>query len=212
MKLSVINTKAESQQRKLRVCAYVRVFSDKDAQMESLENQEAYFKRKYAEDDTCDFVGVFSDAGEIDLIHTKSISRFARNTVTVLEVSRELKLLGVGIYFEEQNINTLSAEGELMLTVLASFAQAEAFDMSENQKWAVRKKFARGEVMVNTNRFMGYDKDAEGNLIINEDEAKVVRMIFRLYLDGNGAHRIAKILNTSGITTVTGGHWYESTI
>ena len=86
--------------------------------------------------------------------------------------------IGVGIYFEEQNINTLSAEGELMLTVLASFAQVEAFDMSENQKWAVRKKFARGEVMVNTNRFMGYDKDAEGNLIINEDEAKVVRMIF----------------------------------
>lgn len=233
MKLSVINTKAESQQRKLRVCAYVRVSSDKDAQMESLENQEAYFKRKYAEDETCDFVGVFSDAGisgtsdnrpafqkmleccrngEIDLIHTKSISRFARNTVTVLEVSRELKLLGVGIYFEEQNINTLSAEGELMLTVLASFAQAEVFDMSENQKWAVRKKFARGEVMVNTNRFMGYDKDTEGNLIINETEAEVVRMIFRLYLDGNGTHRIAKILNASGITTVTGGRWYESTI
>ena len=204
MKLSVINTKAESQQRELRVCAYVRVSSDKDAQMESLENQETYFKRKYAEDETCDFVGVFSDAGisgtsdnrpafqkmleccrngEIDLIHTKSISRFARNTVTVLEVSRELKLLGIGIYFEEQNINTLSADGELMLTVLASFAQAEAFDMSENQKWAVRKKFARGEVMVNTNRFMGYDKDAEENLIINEDEAKVVRMIFQLYLD-----------------------------
>nr|WP_302955763.1 recombinase family protein [[Clostridium] scindens] len=106
MKLSVINTKVELQQRKLRVCAYVRVSSDKDAQMESLENQEAYFKRKYAQDDTCDFLGVFSDAGisgtsdnrpafqkmleccrngEIDLIHTKSISRFARKRLRYLK-------------------------------------------------------------------------------------------------------------------------------
>lgn len=218
---------------KKRVCAYVRVSSEKDAQMESFENQQSYFKRKYEDDDSCEFVGIFSDSGisgtsenrpafqqmltmcrkrEIDLIHTKSISRFARNTLTVLSVSRELKGYGIGIYFEEQNINTLSSEGELMLTVLASFAEAEAFDMSENQKWAVRKKFESGEVMINTKRFMGYDKDSDGNLIINREEAAIVRMIFERYLAGLGFYRIARELNEKRIPTITGGVWHESTV
>ena len=147
-----------------------------------------------------------------DSIHTKSISRFARNTVTVLEVSRQLKSLGIGIYFEEQDINTMSAEGELMLTVLASFAQEESYNISENQKWAIQKKFARGDVMINTNRFLGYDKDKDGNLIINEKEAEIVRMIFRMYLGGDGTFRIAKKLNELGIPTVTGKQWHETTI
>ena len=201
--------------------------------MDSLENQEAYFIRKYAQETGCEFVGIYSDVGisgtsekrpafqemlnacmcgEIDLIHTKSISRFARNTVTVLEVSRQLKSLGIGIYFEEQDINTMSAEGELMLTVLASFAQEESYNISENQKWAIQKKFARGDVMINTNRFLGYDKDKDGNLIINEKEAEIVRMIFRMYLGGDGTFRIAKKLNELGIPTVTGKQWHETTI
>ena len=218
---------------KKRVCAYVRVSSEKDAQMESLDNQQAYFKRKYEKDESCEFVGIFSDsgisgtkekrpefqrmlsmcrAGKIDLIHTKSVSRFARNTVTVLSVSREMKERGIDIYFEEQNINTLSSEGELLLTLLASFAQAEATDMSENQKWAIQKKFESGEAMINTNRFMGYDKDEEGNLVINEAEAKTVRMIFQRYLDGLGSYRIAKELNRMRIPTITGSTWHESTV
>lgn len=233
MEIRKLTPEGSAQSKKKRVCAYIRVSSDKEAQLDSLENQEAYFIRKYAQETGCEFVGIYSDVGisgtsekrpafqemlnacmcgEIDLIHTKSISRFARNTVTVLEVSRQLKSLGIGIYFEEQDINTMSAEGELMLTVLASFAQEESYNISENQKWAVQKKFARGDVMINTNRFLGYDKDKDGNLIINEKEAEIVRMIFRMYLGGDGTFRIAKKLNELGIPTVTGKQWHETTI
>ena len=233
MEIRKLTPEGSAQSKKKRVCAYIRVSSDKEAQLDSLENQEAYFIRKYAQETGCEFVGIYSDVGisgtsenrpafqemlnacmcgEIDLIHTKSISRFARNTVTVLEVSRQLKSLGIGIYFEEQDINTMSAEGELMLTVLASFAQEESYNISENQKWAIQKKFARGDVMINTNRFLGYDKDKDGNLIINEKEAEIVRMIFRMYLGGDGTFRIAKKLNELGIPTVTGQQWHETTI
>ena len=233
MEIRKLTPEGSAQSKKKRVCAYIRVSSDKEAQLDSLENQEAYFIRKYAQETGCEFVGIYSDVGisgtsekrpafqemlnacmcgEIDLIHTKSISRFARNTVTVLEVSRQLKSLGIGIYFEEQDINTMSAEGELMLTVLASFAKEESYNISENQKWAIQKKFARGDVMINTNRFLGYDKDKDGNLIINEKEAEIVRMIFRMYLGGDGTFRIAKKLNELGIPTVTGKQWHETTI
>lgn len=233
MEIRKLTPEGSAQSKKKRVCAYIRVSSDKEAQLDSLENQEAYFIRKYAQETGCEFVGIYSDVGisgtsenrpafqemlnacmcgEIDLIHTKSISRFARNTVTVLEVFRQLKSLGIGIYFEEQDINTMSAEGELMLTVLASFAQEESYNISENQKWAIQKKFARGDVMINTNRFLGYDKDKDGNLIINEKEAEIVRMIFRMYLGGDGTFRIAKKLNELGIPTVTGKQWHETTI
>lgn len=233
MEIRKLTPEGSAQSKKKRVCAYIRVSSDKEAQLDSLENQEAYFIRKYAQETGCEFVGIYSDVGisgtsekrpafqemlnacmcgEIDLIHTKSISRFARNTVTVLEVSRQLKSLGIGIYFEEQDINTMSAEGELMLTVLASFAQEESYNISENQKWAIQKKFARGDVMINTNRFLGYDKDKDGNLIINEKKAEIVRMIFRMYLGGDGTFRIAKKLNELGIPTVTGKQWHETTI
>lgn len=233
MEIRKLTPEGSAQSKKKRVCAYIRVSSDKEAQLDSLENQEAYFIRKYAQETGCEFVGIYSDVGisgtsenrpafqemlnacmcgEIDLIHTKSISRFARNTVTVLEVSRQLKSLGIGIYFEEQDINTMSAEGELMLTVLASFAQEESYNISENQKWVIQKKFARGDVMINTNRFLGYDKDKDGNLIINEKEAEIVRMIFRMYLGGDGTFRIAKKLNELGIPTVTGKQWHETTI
>mgnify|MGYP000152232986 CR=1 FL=1 len=150
-----------------------------------------------------EFIGVFSDqgisgycenrpqfqrmmekarAGEIDLIITKSVSRFARNTVTVLKFARELKELGVGIFFEEQNINTLSGDGEMMLAVLASFAQEESRSMSENNKWSIRKKFERGEVMITTSHFLGYDKNEYGDLIVNRKEAEIVSLTFDLYL------------------------------
>ncbi|MFD3014250.1 recombinase family protein, partial [Streptococcus agalactiae] len=100
------------------------------------------------------------------------------------EVSRELKAPGVGIYFEEQNINTLSNEGEGMLSVLASLAEEELQSMSDNQRWAFQRKFQRGEMVINTKRFMGYDVDDKGELVINEAEAQIVRRIFQLYLDG----------------------------
>ncbi len=218
---------------KKRVCAYARVSTDHVKQGESLENQIDYYERLIAANPEYEFVGIFADRGisgstenrpefkrmlelaeegAIDLIITKSISRFARNTTVVLQRVRELKEIGVEVRFEKENINTLSGDGELMLTVLSSFAQEESKNISENIKWAIRKKFERGELMINTERFLGYDKDKHGNLIINEEEAEIVRRIFAEYLRGKGAFTIAKDLNASGIPTVTDGIWQESTI
>ena len=232
MNIQVIEPKT-SGKKKMKVGAYCRVSTDHKKQVNSLENQVAYYKRLITSNAEYEFVKVYADqglsgtsenrtefqnmiedakAGKLDLIYTKSISRFARNTLTVLKYARELKECGVGIYFEEQRISTMTGEGELMLTVLASFAQEESRSISENNKWAVQKKFKRGETMINTNRFMGYDKDKDGNLVINAAEAKIVKRIFKLYLEGYGSFRIAKILNSEGVPTVTGAPWYESTI
>ena len=218
---------------KTKVCAYARVSTGSDSQENSLENQITTYESLIKSNPEYEFVGVYADqgitgfsekrpefqrmindakAGRIDMIITKSISRFARNTVTLLRVVRELKDIGVGVLFEENNIYTMSSEGEMMLAVLASFAQEEGRSMSENNKWACRKKFERGELMINTTRFMGYDKDENGNLVINEAEAAIVRRIFDMYLSGIGTHCIAKVLNEEGVTTVTGSSWHASTI
>ena len=223
----------EAKAKKLRVCAYARVSTDSLKQGESFENQMTTYEALIKSNPEYEFAGVYADqglsgtsenrpefqrmladcrAGKIDLIITKSISRFARNTTIVLDYTRELKQLGIGVYFEENNINTLSAEGELMMTVLASFAQEESRSISENNKWSIGKHFERGEGMINTTRFMGYDKDETGDLVINKKEAKIVRRIFEMYLAGEGCHRIAKILNDEGIKTITGSTWHPSTI
>lgn len=190
MKLRKIES-LKPKQKKLRVCAYARVSTDSLKQGESFENQVSTYERVIKSNPEYEFVSVYADqgmtgrsenrpefqrmiadckAGKIDLIITKSISRFARNTTTVLKYTRELKEIGVGVLFEENNINTLSSEGELMMTVLASFAQEESRSISENNKWTLKKKFERGEGMVNTARFMGYDKDETGDLVINKEE------------------------------------------
>ena len=152
--------------KKKRVCAYARVSTDSRKQAEPLENQVSSYERSLKANPEYEFIGVFADQGisgfsrnrpefqrmvqmakdgQIDLIITKSISRFARNTAVLLETVRELRLIGVAVYFEEQNINTLSGDGEVMLTVLASFADEESRNVSENRKWSIRKKFERGE-------------------------------------------------------------------
>ena len=200
MRVKVINKRPASVLQKKRVYAYARVSTD-SRQEDSLENQMETYERLITGNSEYEFIGVFADqgisdycenrpqfqrmmekarAGEIDLIITKSISRFARNTVTVLKFARELKELGVGIFFEEQNINTLSGDGEMMLAVLASFAQEESRSMSENNKWSIRKKFERGEVMITTSHFLGYDKNEYGDLIVNRKEAEIVSLTFDL--------------------------------
>lgn len=218
---------------KKRVCAYARVSTDSRRQEDSLENQMETYERLITGNPEYEFIGVFADqgisgycenrpqfqrmmekarAGEIDLIITKSISRFARNTVTVLKFARELKELGVGIFFEEQNINTLSGDGETILAVLASFAQEESRSMSENNKWSIRKKFERGEVMITTSRFLGYDKNEYGDLIVNRKEAEIVSLTFDLYLMNVGSSRIGELLDYLGVKTVTGTTWESGTI
>ena len=146
----------------------------------------------------------------IDLVLTKSISRFARNTVTLLETVRELKDLGVGVYFEEQNLHSLSGDGELMLTILASYAQEESRSVSENCKWRIRKDFKEGKPSNNI-RIYGYDYRA-GKLAVIPEEAEVVRMIFADYLSGLGKKAIMKKLVRLGIPTKCGGRWVESTV
>ncbi|HEM3512575.1 recombinase family protein [Streptococcus suis] len=231
MTVRKIESKARKTKR-LRVCAYVRVSSMEEEQLASFENQIAYYHNHYKKRSDVDFIGVFMDRGisgkktarpefqrmlelcrqgQIDCIHTKSISRFARNTETILSVSRELKLLGIDIFFEEQNIHTLSSEGEVMLTVLASYAEEELTSHSFNVRWGYQRKFQRGEFHINAKRFLGYDV-VDGQLVINQEEAEIVRGIFEAYVSGKGANRIAKELNANQVPTVTNRQWHESTI
>lgn len=233
MRVKVINKRPVLEIQKKKVCAYARVSSDSRRQEDSLENQMMTYERLITGNPEYEFAGVFADqgisgycenrpqfqkmmekarAGEIDLIITKSISRFARNTVTVLKFARELKELGVGIFFEEQNINTLSGDGEMMLAVLASFAQEESRSMSENNKWSIRKKFEKGEGMINTSRFLGYDKNEYGDLVVNPKEAEIVLLVFDLYLMNVGTSRISDLLNCMGVKTVTGNTWESGTV
>ena len=180
-----------------RTAAYARVSSGKDAMLHSLSSQVSYYNQLIQSNPEWLFCGVYADEaltgtkgnraefqkllnrcrqGEIDLILTKSISRFARNTVTLLETVRELKSLGVDVYFEEQRIHSMSSDGELMLSILASYAQEESYSASENRKWQIRKDFSIGKIGSIT--ILGYRRNAEGVLEIEPNEAERGRMIF----------------------------------
>ena len=141
----------------------------------------------------------------MDLILTKSISRFARNTLLLLETVRELKTLGIAVYFEREKINSLTADGELMLSLLASFAQEECLSARENARWSIKKRFEKGE-MVGMAHLYGYDY-IDGKLVVNDEEAKVVRMIYRDYLSGIQSGEIADKLNDLGIPKKLGSKW-----
>lgn len=141
------------------------------------------------------------EAGKIDKVITKSISRFARNTLDCLKYVRKLKELNIDIFFEKENIHTLEASGELLLTIMASLAQQESQSLSQNVKLGLHFRYQDGKVQVNHNHFLGYTKDADGNLVIEEEEAKVVRRIFREYLEGCSFRDIAEGLERDGIKT-----------
>lgn len=213
-----------------RVAAYARVSSGKDAMLHSLSAQVSYYNNLIQNHPGWVFCGVYADEaltgtkddranfqrliaecrnGNIDMVVTKSISRFSRNTVTLLQTVRELKALGVDVYFEEQNIHSISADGELMLTILASYAQEESLSASENQKWRIKRNFENGipwsAVM------LGY-RLKDGRFKIVPEEAEIVKRIFADYLSGMGINAICKKLNKSGITSPNGGEWHESTL
>ncbi|MDR1260536.1 MAG: recombinase family protein [Oscillospiraceae bacterium] len=212
--------------KRKRVCAYARVSSGNDAMLHSLSAQVSYYSALIQKNPEWAYVGVYADeavtgtkdsraefsrmlgdcrAGHIDMVITKSISRFARNTVTLLKTVRELKALGIGVRFEEQSIDTLTADGELMLTILASYAQEESRSASENCLWRIRERFERGEP-VGLFTMFGY-RYFEGRLVICEEEAKIVRMIFADYLSGMGSKKIADKLRAMNVPTVFGGVW-----
>ena len=233
MKVRIIEPVKPRQEKRKRVCAYARVSSGSEAQGESLENQTTYYQNLIEANPEYEFAGVFADQGitgtkenrpefqkmlelvrkgHIDLILTKSISRFARNTTIVLELVRELKMLGVEVVFEKEQISSLSGDGELMLTVLSSFAQAESKNVSDNLKWRYQRKFQNGELAINAARFLGYDKNKQGELVINPAQAEVVKRIFEAALAGQGSFVIARQLNEEGVATVAGGKWHSSTV
>jgi hypothetical protein len=151
--------------------------------------------------------------GKVDRIIVKSISRFSRNTLDCLKYVRELKELGIGVIFEKENIDSLDAKGEVLLTILSSLAQDESRSISENATWGIRKKFERGEIRVNTTKFVGYDKGENGNLVINEEQAKIVRRIFRDFLQGETPESIARSLKEEGVPGWNGkANWYPTTV
>ena len=210
--------------KRIRTAAYARVSTGKDAMLHSLAAQVSYYSKLIQQNPDWEYCGVYADealtgtkddrknfqrlladckAGKIDLVITKSISRFARNTVTLLETVRELKGLGVDVFFEEQKIHTQSSEGELLLTLLASFAQAESLSASENQKWRIRKGFENGELM-GLRRMFGYHISRSG-ITVNEEQAAIVREIFDRAIRGDSLESIARWLTENNIVGVLGG-------
>ena len=209
-----------------RVAAYARVSSGKDEMLHSLAAQVSYYSECIQRHPGWFYVGVYADEAitgtkdsrpefkrlvddclsrKIDLVLTKSISRFARNTVDLLETVRILKNAGVDVFFEEQNIHTMSGDGELMLTILASYAQEESRSASENCKWRIRKQFENGEL---TNlRFMFGYQIFKGKVEINPDQAAIVRMIFDDYIGGMSGGKIAAKLKKLNVDTVNNGIW-----
>lgn len=213
-----------------RVCAYARVSSGKDEMLHSLSAQVSYYQRFIQSRAAWKFCGVYADEaetgtkdsreqfqemlaecrkGNIDLIITKSITRFARNTVTLLQAVRELRDMGIEIYFEEQNIFTLSTEGEVMLTILASYAQEESRSASENQLWRVKRNFEEGKVW--GMQIYGY-KAVDCQLQVIPEEAAVVKRIFAEFLSGKGRQSILHGLNSDGIKPRRSEKWQRTSI
>ena len=214
-----------------RVAAYARVSLEKDSMLQSLSAQVSYYSELIQKNPGWHYVGVYADealtgtkaerpefqrlledcrSGLIDMVITKSISRFARNTVTLLETVRELKLIGVDVFFEKENIHSMSGDGELMLTILASYAQEESRSVSENCKWRIQKRFKAGIPCCFS--LLGYRQVDGGKLEIIQEEAEIVKRIFYDYLRGMGKNAIMKALIAEGIQTKRNGEWTESTL
>jgi len=218
----------------LRVAAYCRVSSDHEEQESSLEAQVSYYQKLITAHEDWKLMEIYSERasgtqlkkrpeflrmlkacrhGKIDLILAKSISRFGRNTLDTLMTLYDLFDLGVKVYFEKENLNNYDKEMRIMMGIYAGFAQEESKNMSDNIKWGIRERMREGKVCLNCTRFLGYDKDENGNLVVVESEAAIVRKIFDLYLNGFGVRKIKKYLEENGIKTVTGKDvWSTSTI
>ena len=221
---------------KLRVAAYARVSTEKEEQEHSLEAQTDYFETYIKGNPRWEFVGLYVDDGisglshqnrdgfnrmvtdavdgKIDLIVTKSLSRFARNTVDALSTIRKLKAANVGVFFQKEDINTLDAKGEFLLTLMSSFAEEESRSISDNVTWGRRKQFADGFYIVPFAQFLGYDRGAEkGEFVINEKEARVVRFIYMLAFEYYSPTNIARLLIKLNIPTPGGKKiWQSSTV
>ena len=222
---------ADNQSERLQVAAYARVSTEKEEQEDSFERQVEHYKQLIYSKPEWQFVDVYADpgisgtraekrpdflrmiedcrAGKIQKVLVKSISRFARNTVDALQYIRELKDLGISVYFESENIDTLTPGGEVLLTILAAMAEQESRTISSNIKWAWQRKFQKGDIILNTGLMLGYrkiGKDDEGHDVyeINEEEAEIVRRIYREFIAGYSITQIAKRLQADGVKTKLG--------
>ena len=221
-------------QPKKRVCSYCRVSTDSREQQNSFSAQLKYYKTLIENQEDWQFAGIYADEarsgmklqkrddflrmmkdcedGKIDMVITKSVTRFARNTVDSIQAIRRLKELGIAVFFEKEHINSLSEKSEQMLTILSSLAQGESESISTNNKWAAVKRFQDGTFILGTPAY-GYTKDKNGELILQEEEAAVVRRIFREYLNGKGTYVIAKDLSEAGIPTIRSAEkWQDGVV
>lgn len=223
-------------QRNLRVAAYCRVSTGDESQQTSYTTQKRFYTQLITSKPGWTMAGIYADeaisgtsrakrkqfnemmqaalSGKMDYIVTKSISRFARNTIDTLDCVRQLRQLNppVGIYFEKENIDTLDATGELILTILSALAQDESRSISDNIRWSIQRKFQRGEAMVDLSRMLGYDKGTNGEWVINPEQAEIVRFIFDRFVCGASSNAIAKELNAMGKTTVKGSIWRADSV
>lgn len=238
MRVVVIPAKSSEENKQaakcLRVAAYCRVSTDDEEQKTSYEAQIGYYTEKINQNPEWQMAGIFADEGisgtqakkrpeflkmirlcrqrKIDIILTKSLSRFARNTVDSLGYIRELRALGIAVISEKENINTLTAESEMLITIMSCFAQAESESISKNVSWGVRQSFKNGNVPMQYARLLGYRKGHDGNAEIIPEEAEVVKEIYRCYLDGMSMNLIADRLNEKGLTTKGGSSPYRKTV
>lgn len=234
--INKFTAKPMDSKKKRKVAGYARVSTDHEDQQTSYEAQVDYYTTYIQGRDDWEFAGLYSDegisatntkhrdgfnqmisdamAGKIDLIITKSVSRFARNTVDSLSTIRKLKEHNIECYFEKENIWTFDSKGELLLTIMSSLAQEESRSISENVTWGQRKRMADGKVSFAYSRFMGLDKDKEtGKIVVNPEQAKVVKLIFRLFLEGLTPHAIAVELTNRSIKTPGGKDvWNQQTV
>ena len=202
--------------QKRKVAAYARVSTGSDEQATSYEAQIDYYTNFIKENPAWEFVGVYADEGisgrmlndafegRIDLIVTKSVSRFARNTVDSLTAIRKLKEHGCECFFQKENIYTFDGKGEVLLTIMSSLAQEESRSISENVTWGHRKRFADGKIMLAYKNFLGYERGEDGIPKIIESEAEIIRKIYRMYAEGKTSAYIAKTLMDDGIPTPSG--------
>lgn len=220
----------KNEYKQINVAAYCRVSTDSDDQLQSYEAQVAYYTDHICKNPQWHFVGVYADEGitgtvvskrerfkdmirdcergKIDLILTKSVSRFARNTVDSLNYVRKLKAMGIGVFFEEQNIDTLTTDSEMFIGLYSVMAQSESENISANVKWGVRQRMKNGTFAFNFNTY-GYKKGADGEPEVVPEEAEYIKKIFDLYLDGYSTKKIAEYLNEHGAITRRGNEWND---
>jgi DNA invertase Pin-like site-specific DNA recombinase len=229
------NQETKTEEKKPRVAAYCRVSTELEEQQSSYQAQVEHYTKEIKMNPKWEFAGIYADegisgtntkkrvefnrmiedcmAGKIDMILTKSVSRFARNTVDCITYIRQLKEKNIAVFFEKENINTLDGAGELLITILGSLAQEESRSLSTNTRWGIARRFEKGEVYVNHKRFLGYTRNQDGELVIVPEEAEIVKLIFRLYLEGKSVDGIKKYLEQEGIKTATGmDKWNATTI